>query len=128
MLQIERNYYIMSSNIRMQKVCEYCNKEFTAKTTVTRFCSIICARKAYKARAREIKVNTAKNVEFYKENKIDISKIAEKPFLSIKEACILLGISRMSLHRYIQQDIIPAKKMGGRVIISREKINNFINS
>ena len=29
----------MSSNIRISKVCQHCNRVFTAKTTVTKFCS-----------------------------------------------------------------------------------------
>ena len=117
----------MSSNIRMQKVCEYCNSKFTAKTTVTRFCSSNCSKRAYKARKREEKVSSAINEEFYKDNNVDFASLSEKPFLGIKETCILLGVSRMSLHRYIQQGIIPVKKIGGRIIISRKKINELIN-
>jgi hypothetical protein len=38
----------MSSNIRLDRVCEECNKIFVAKTTVTRFCSSRCNNKNYK--------------------------------------------------------------------------------
>jgi excisionase family DNA binding protein len=117
----------MSSNIRIQMVCEHCKKEFTAKTTVTRFCSDSCAKRAYKARKREEKVIKAKKVEFYKANNIDYKNLSDKPFLSIKEACILLGVSRMSLHRYIKKGLIPVKRLGGRVIISQEKLTNIFN-
>ncbi|WP_431218056.1 hypothetical protein ACQ86N_02235 [Puia sp. P3] len=42
----------MSSNIRLKRVCEHCGKVFTAKTTVTKFCSDECAKKNYKLRQK----------------------------------------------------------------------------
>ena len=38
----------MSSNIFVQRICEECGNEFTARTTVTRFCGDRCAKRAYK--------------------------------------------------------------------------------
>ena len=38
----------MASNIKVQKICQQCGKEFTARTTVTRCCGDACAKKAYK--------------------------------------------------------------------------------
>ena len=46
----------MGSNIYLQKICEQCGKEFTARTTVTRFCSHTCSSRAYKDRTRKDKV------------------------------------------------------------------------
>ncbi|HEY4937191.1 MAG TPA: hypothetical protein VII44_11450, partial [Puia sp.] len=43
----------MSSNIRLKKVCQHCGNLFTAKTTVTKFCSDDCAKRNYKKRKRE---------------------------------------------------------------------------
>lgn len=42
----------MSSNIRIVKVCEYCKKEFMARTTVTKCCSDPCAKGLYKLKQR----------------------------------------------------------------------------
>ena len=42
----------MSSNIQITRVCQFCNSEFTAKTTVTKYCSHRCASSSYKARTR----------------------------------------------------------------------------
>ena len=53
----------MSSNIRIPKICEFCNNAFIAKTTTTRYCSDNCFKKAYKARKREEKINNAFEVE-----------------------------------------------------------------
>lgn len=46
----------MSSNIRIQRICQHCNNEFTARTTVTKYCSHKCASRAYKDRTRKKKV------------------------------------------------------------------------
>ena len=46
----------MSSNIRISKICQHCGQEFVAKTTVTKFCSDNCAKRNYKKRKREEKI------------------------------------------------------------------------
>ena len=51
----------MSSNIRVQRICQFCGKEFTARTTVTKYCSDVCAKRAYKARKRTEKVEISNN-------------------------------------------------------------------
>ena len=128
MLQRVIRGYQMSSNIRLSKVCLLCNEEFVAKTTVTKYCGQSCAGKAYKKRKKEEKTKKAKNNEFYRTNNIDADSLSSKEFLSITETCLLLGISRMSLHRYIKKGLIPSKKIGSRVIISREQINSIFKN
>ena len=46
----------MSSNIEVLKICQHCEMEFTARTTVTKYCGDACAKRAYKARKRVEKV------------------------------------------------------------------------
>lgn len=116
----------MSSNIEIPKICQHCNKAFIAKTTVTKFCSLDCARKAYKKNKRHTKIITAQETEYQKSSGIDFKIIQAKEYLSIKETCLLLGISRMSLHRYIKKKLIKPSSIGGRVIISRKIIDNLL--
>jgi len=57
----------MSSNIRIVKICEYCKKEFIAKTTVTQCCSDDCAKRFYKLKKRDRKISQAElNMEIKK--------------------------------------------------------------
>jgi len=49
----------MSSNIRINRICQQCGSEFEAKTTVTQFCSDRCAKHNYKARKRVEKVKAS---------------------------------------------------------------------
>lgn len=44
----------MSSNIRINKICEFCGNDFIAQTIKTRFCSQKCGSKSYKARKRDM--------------------------------------------------------------------------
>ncbi len=116
----------MSSNITIPKICQHCNSTFIAKTTVTKFCSLQCAQRAYKKNKRNEKIVNAQEQEYIKSADIDMKLIQTKDFLSINETCLLIGISRMSLYRYIKNNTIKPSKIGNRVIIKRETINNLI--
>lgn len=117
----------MSSNFTIPKICTFCKKGFIAKTTVTKFCSHRCAQRSYKLKVRTEKINKSQEEEYDKSVGIDFNAIQAKEFLSIKEACLLLGISRMSLHRYIKKKLIKPTTLGGRIIIQRKSINNLQN-
>ncbi len=96
---------------------------FIAKTTVTQFCSHNCARSAYKARIKTIKIEEAieKDNHLRPFNPI----VNQKEFLSIKETCQLIGASRWTIYRMIDAGSIKAAKLGSRTIISRKGINNL---
>lgn len=66
------------------------------------------------------------NIESNQANSLrDLEIIQTKEFLSISEVCILLGISRSTLHRTIKQGTIPTTKLRGRTIIKREHIEKL---
>ena len=79
----------MSSNIRIERICEWCGKQFTAQTTVTRFCSKRCSEHAYKERLRQQKIQLAKAVPSPKN-----SELKEKDYLTVAEAGQILGMTR----------------------------------
>lgn len=90
----------MSSNIKIEKVCEWCGNKFTAQTTVTRFCSKRCSEHSYKERMRQRKIALSNQ-----ETKLQSgngSKWRNKDFLTPTQAAELLGIGRMSVYRYIR--------------------------
>ena len=49
----------MSSNIKVQRICQHCGNEFTARTTVTQYCSDTCSKRAYKARIKAAKIESS---------------------------------------------------------------------
>ena len=113
----------MSSNIRIEKECIFCNKKYIAKTLRTKYCSHECNRKDYKQRKREEKLNNYISLE--SKGAIVPNSITSKEFLSIKEVSELLGLSIRSVHRYISNGEIPSKKFGKRTIIMRTQLNKL---
>ena len=81
----------MSSNIRIVKICEYCNNKFIAKTRITKCCSDDCAKRFYKLKIKNIKIAHAelkteikrKPELFYTEDKI--KAINAKQNLTLKK-------------------------------------------
>jgi len=119
----------MSSNIKVQKICEYCGKEFTAKKTTTRHCSDTCAKRAYKARQREISVNKCKQDTILKKEKIPpIDMLQEKEFLTVREASVLLTCSVRRVYYLIESGDIKAANPTGRMTrIRRSEINRLFS-
>lgn len=116
----------MSSNIRIEKVCNLCGTKYVAKTTVTQFCSDNCAKRAYKLRLREAKVKTAiedQRLEFLTPSYVSL--ISKKEFLSIKETAQLLGASRWTIYRLIKSGKLGATKLQRRTIINRAGIDQL---
>lgn len=114
----------MSSNIRVPKICQHCGTEFIAKTTVTKFCTDNCAKRAYKVRKRNEKIDSVANVAQQKAV-LNQEIIGDKEYLSIAETCQLIGASRMTLYRQIKKGTIKAAKLGTRTIIKRTEIENL---
>jgi excisionase family DNA binding protein len=119
----------MSSKIQIQRICEYCGKEFTAQTTVTRFCSHKCNSRAYKLKVKELKVGKSNEEtnqqKILSASDVQLEVIKQKDFLSIKEAYTLLGVSERTFYRLMKEGTIPSTKLGGRTIIKRSVIDNL---
>jgi excisionase family DNA binding protein len=49
----------------------------------------------------------------------------QKRFLTIKEFCEIARISRTTLYRLIKDKTIPSIKIGGRVLIANQVVNDF---
>ena len=114
----------MSSNIEVQRVCEQCGKVFTARTTKTRYCSLTCNSKAYKANKRERKVEvTQRQTQQVKVRPLE--EIKAKAFLSINDACTILGVSRRTIYRMLERGEIHAGKAGARTLIQRSEIDKL---
>lgn len=108
----------MSSNIEVQRICQHCGIEFTARTTVTMYCSNKCSKAANKAKIRAAKIAVSNNETQRIKNKT-IDELKAKPFLSIAEACKLIGISRRTIYRMIERGELIAGKAGTRTILRR---------
>lgn len=91
----------MSSNIEVQKICEFCGNEFTARTTVTRFCSSQCSSRANKAKVKAERIE-AVNKETQSIKNRTIGELKQKEFLTAREVARLLNCSVRSVYYYIR--------------------------
>ena len=107
----------MSSNIRVERICEWCGNKFIAQTTVTRFCTKRCAEHSYKERLRQKKMAVS-NQETAQTN----IKWRDKDYLTPTQAAELLGIGRMSIYRYIRNGKIKVVRFARKTLISKADI------
>jgi excisionase family DNA binding protein len=116
----------MTSYIQVQKICQYCNAEFTAKTTVTKYCSATCSKRAYKARKRGEMVQEAK-AETLKLKNGYLNEVQAREFLSVREVAILLGCSLRSVYRLISNGTLKAVNLSERITrVKRSDIDKLL--
>jgi excisionase family DNA binding protein len=114
----------MSSNIRIERICQYCGKDFIARTTVTQCCSDACAKRLYKSRKKQEKVEAShEQTKAIREE--PAAALNAKEFLSITETCQLMGLSRWTVWRAINSNKLPGVKVGRRTIIKRSHLDQL---
>ncbi|WP_348811091.1 helix-turn-helix domain-containing protein [Flavobacterium maritimum] len=122
----------MSSNLSINRVCEYCKNPFVAKTTRTRFCSSICNGRNNKMLIRNLKIKDSDLETLSKANEKSIEKIEEiknKDFLTVKDASQLLNISTKTLYRLIERKEINSFSFSTRkTLIRRKDIDTYFDN
>ena len=118
----------MSSNLKIKRICAWCGKEFIAQKTTTACCSKQCANALYKKRKREeaIKTNN-KSIEKKIEGK-PIERIKDKPFLTITETAIYLGVTRPTVYGYIKRSELKVIRLGFKYFLKKEDIDKLFNT
>jgi excisionase family DNA binding protein len=120
----------MSSNIRIQKDCEYCGNAFTAKTLVTRYCSKKCNERHYKQVTREKKIEVHVS-QVVNSNLATVSTVANsylpEDCLELNEAARIMRVSKRTLYRLIASRKIKMKKVRSRTLLLRKDIYMFFD-
>jgi excisionase family DNA binding protein len=116
----------MSSNIRIYRICDNCGNEFIARTTVTKTCSDRCAKWLYKARKRGEQIERS-NKETVQTMSAKIVEVQHRDYLSIQDACKLLGVSRWTVSRAIKDKRLKAVSLGKRIVIKRTEIDRLFS-
>lgn len=104
----------MSSNIEIERICQYCGKEFTARKTTSKTCSDHCAKMFYKARMRAEKIGKS-NIQTLEMKNQSIEELRSKEFLTVREVARLLNCSVRSAYYYIASGNIKAVNLGKRI-------------
>lgn len=115
----------MSSNIRVQRICQHCGSEFTARTTTTLYCTHRCNSAAYKAKQRAGRVEQSNN-ETQRIKNQPIEELKAKEFLTVREVARLLNCSVRSAYYYIESGTIKAVNLGQRITrVKRSEIDKL---
>jgi len=114
----------MSSNIAITRVCDYCKKQFTARTTRTRYCSHTCNSRAYKLLIRKGKVEFSNQATVQVLNAA-LEKAKAMEYLSVSQTSLLFGISRRTIYRLINQGQLNIAKFGKRSVLRRCDLEAF---
>lgn len=117
----------MSSNIRINRICQYCGKEFVARKTTSKTCSDPCAKMLYKQKQKAAKIEKS-HIETQQLKAKPIEDLKGKEYLSVTETCKLLGVSRRTIYRIIKRAELKASKIGKRTIIKRSEIDKLFAS
>jgi len=113
----------MTSNIRINKICEQCGRLFEARKITSRTCSDTCAKKAYKARQKAEKIEGSKK-EFIMVKAND--RVNENEFLTVRDMAKLLHCSVRTAYYLITKGKIKAVNLSQRkTLIKRSEIDNL---
>lgn len=115
----------MSSNIRVKRICQECLESFIAKTTVTKYCSDRCSKRAYKSRKRAQAIENSKELPSQITTALE-GRIDHLTYLSIAQTSDLIGVSRSTIHRIVKKGKVKVLKIGKRVIIPKSEILKLI--
>jgi excisionase family DNA binding protein len=117
----------MSSNLTVQRICQHCGKEFTARKTTTRHCSLQCNRAAYKARQKSDRIEVSNKETLLIKTK-PIEEIKAKEFLTVRDVAVLLNSSLRTVYRLIEQGNINAVNISQRkTLVKRSEIDKLFN-
>ena len=117
----------MSSNIRINKVCQYCEKEFEARKTTSKTCSDHCAKMLYKRKQRESKIEGVK-AETVRIKTRPIEELKAKEFLTVRDVAKLLNCSRQTVYDIINRGSLKAVNLKvKKTTIKRSEIDKLFN-
>lgn len=125
----------MSSNIRITKICQYCQKEFIAKMTQTRYCSHPCNSKAYKRDKRDEKIaalgqhkDLGQRANQNSTNEHNWDRLHSKQLLTLNETAVLLNVSPLTIRRWLKSGVISSSRLGKKHLFNRITINDLLNN
>lgn len=118
----------MASNQKYKRICPVCKEVFVAQLISTTYCGPKCGKKGYKAKKRKEKEEQVLQ-EFHKElQEFDPEYLAKKTYLTVKEACSYLEVSRATLYRLRKKGFVAQINIGSKVLFKRELLDDTLGS
>jgi len=113
--------------MKLERICQYCNTSFIARTSVTKYCGDKCAKRAYKQKIKNKKIEVSnEETKRFKDSAIEELKV--KLFLSVNEVASLLGCSRQNVYKMINSGKLEATNLlEKKTIIKRSDLDKLFN-
>jgi excisionase family DNA binding protein len=111
----------MTSKFEYKKVCQFCGNEFIAQKSTTKYCSDTCANRGNKAEKRQERLRIES--EAIKER--NRQNLLSQENLSLTDAAALLGISRPTLYKLLNDRGVELLRISKRTI--RVKKSDLLN-
>jgi hypothetical protein len=118
----------MSSNLKIQKECEFCGNVFTARTLYTRYCSKSCNNKHYKQLLADKNLTNTTSKKFIEVLPTEIFPNTKQDYYEIKEAAHIMRVSLRTLYRLIAIKKLKKKKILSRTVILKKDIKSFFSN
>jgi len=120
----------MSSNIRLDRICEECKKPFVAKTLFTRFCSHRCNSLNYKRRKSSHEPGASPSAPIIPFVEMPGGEILldNHTYYEFSKVTELLRISERSLYRLLATGKIKKRKLLNKTFIAKEDLINFFEN
>lgn len=116
----------MSSNITIERTCEFCGQKFTARTLFTRYCSKPCNNRHYKQLSKEKKSKILGiQLTTTETSPTEILINTSQDYFEVHEAARIMRISIRTLYRLIAMKKLKKKKILSRTVILKEDIKMF---
>lgn len=118
----------MSSNIKITRICQHCCQEFIAKTTVTKYCGDVCAKRAYKEKVRKQKIKESEAETNVQRNKYSVP-VSTAEYLTVKDVSSLLKCDPRTIYSMIKGGRLNAINLSARKtrILKRDIDELFYN-
>ena len=120
---------MVTSSIRITKICQWCGVEFEAQKVSTKYCSHRCANLAYKQAVRDKRVKQAEAETLSIKLEKPIENVKDKEYLSFAQAGKLLGLSRQAVYNMVKAGNLKASKISSRLsFIKRTDIDAMLEN
>ena len=122
------DFLVVSRRVKIVKICACCGREFEAQKATTMFCSGTCARKFRRRQSAAERREKVTAEQVMQTVAIKEMNAPDSQFLRADEAAKYLGVSKRTVHRYIDQGIIKAKRLPRVTLIERTALREVLES
>ena len=122
------DFLVVSRRVKIVKICACCGREFEAQKAPTMFCSGTCARKFRRRQSAAERREKVTAEQVMQTVAIKEMNAPDSQFLRADEAAKYLGVSKRTVHRYIDQGIIKAKRLPRVTLIERTALREVLES